>query len=272
MAIARVNGQEFYYEDVGSGLPVVLGHSFLCSGDMWRDQVRALSSSYRIINIDFRGHGKSSPALESFSLYDAVGDVIGVLDSLQIERAVWCGLSVGGMVALRAAITEPDRVLALVILDSDAGAEHQLRVLKYRLMGIGARTIGIRPFLSPVARMMFGETTRRDRPSLVAEWREIFASVDVKSTLFGLAAVTGRDSILSRLPEISVPALVAVGLEDQSLEPRRSKRIRDGLADAEYAEISGAGHLSALEQPEAVNDVIERFLQRVSRRESVTGA
>jgi pimeloyl-ACP methyl ester carboxylesterase len=111
----------------------------------------------------------------------------------------------------------------------------------------------------------------RDKPVLVAEWQEIFASVDVKSTLFGLGAVTGRDSIVSRLPEIRVPSLVAVGQEDQSLEPSRSKHIHEGLADSDCVEIRGAGHLSALEQPEAVNDVIARFLQRVSSAASATG-
>lgn len=268
MAVARVNGLDIYFEDVGSGMPVVLGHSFLCTGDMWREQVRALAPSYRLINVDFRGHGKSGPAHSPFSLYDAVGDVIGVLDTLGIERAVWCGLSIGGMVALRAAIKEPDRVLALVILDSDAGEERWLRVLKYRLMGLGARSFGVGLFLPQVTGLMFGATTRRNNPALVSEWRDVFANVNVPSTLNGLAALTERDSIVSRLPEIRAPALVAVGQEDQSLDTDRSKRIHEGLPDSEYVEVAGAGHLSALEQPEAVNAAIQRFLERVSKTDT----
>ena len=118
MAIAENRGQQIFFEDVGSGTPLVLGHSFLCSGAMWRGQVQALADRCRIVNIDLRGHGRSGPAHQPFSLYDAVGDVIAVLDLLGIGRAVWCGLSIGGMVAMRAALTHPDRVAALILLFS----------------------------------------------------------------------------------------------------------------------------------------------------------
>ena len=243
-------------------MPVVFGHSFLCNGDMWRGQIRALENNYRLINIDFRGHGRSAPIRQPFSLYDAVDDVVAVLDELGIERAVWCGLSIGGMVALRAALTVPDRVSALVIMDSHAGEERFLRKLKYRLMGIGTRTMGTGPFLSPICKMMFGATTRRENLALVNEWREIFANIDVPSALHGLDALVRRDSIAVRLPEISAPTLVIVGQEDVSLPPVFSRQIHDGLPDSQYVEVPGAGHLSALEQPELVNEALEAFLSK----------
>lgn len=262
MAIAELRDQQIFYEDIGSGTPIVLGHSFLCTGDMWREQVQALKHSYRLINVDFRGHGQSAPVRRPFSLYDAVDDVVGVLDELDIERAVWCGLSIGGMVALRAALTVPDRVSALVIMDSDAGSERSRSKLKYRLMGVGTRAFGTRPFLSPICKMMFGATTRQQNPALVSEWRRVFADFDVPSALQGVDALINRDSVIARLPEISVPSLVVVGREDASLPPAVSRRIHNGLPDSEFVEIDGAGHLSALEQPEQVNDALENFLQR----------
>lgn len=261
MAIAKLRDQQIFYEDIGSGTPIVFGHSFLCTGDMWRGQIRALQDSYRLINPDFRGHGQSAPVRRPFSLYDAVDDVVSVLDELGIERAVWCGLSIGGMVALRAALTVPDRVSALVIMDSDAGSERTLPKLKYRLMGIGTRAFGTKPFLSPICKMMFGATTRQRNPTLVNEWRSLFADFDVPSALHGVDALLNRDSVLARLPEISVPSLVVVGREDTSLPPSVSRQIHEGLPDSEFVEIEGAGHLSALEQPDQVNDVLEKFLK-----------
>jgi pimeloyl-ACP methyl ester carboxylesterase len=261
MAITNNKDQQIFFEDIGSGMPVVLGHSFLCTGEMWREQTTALGHKYRFINPDFRGHGRSGPVAGPFSLYDAVGDVVAVLDALEIERAVWCGLSIGGMVAMRAALEVPDRVSALVIMDSDAGAERTLRKLRYGLMGAGARAMGIGPFLPTVCRLMFGATTRRTNPGLVDEWRGIFADVDIQSTLRCLGALVDRDSVLLRLSEISVPTLVVVGQEDESLPVPVSQRIHEGLPHSQFAEIREAGHLSALEQPEQVNEVLDRFLQ-----------
>ena len=262
MPHANVNKQHIYYEDVGSGPPIVLGHSFLCTGEMWRGQVGVLARNYRVINPDFRGHGRSGPADLPFSVYDAVGDVIGLLDHLGIERATWCGLSVGGMVALRAALVAPERVNALAVFDSDAGTEPAFRNLKYQLMGFGVRLTGPRPFLSEICRLMFGSTTRAENPRLVEEWREIFADVHVPSILNALGLLTSRDSVQSRLHEIGAPSLVAVGEEDQAQPPAVSRRIHEGLSDSEYAVIPRAGHLSALEQPEKVNEILGAFLDR----------
>lgn len=261
MPFVQSQGVSIYFEETGKGLPVVLGHSFLCSGKMWREQVPALDKNYRVVNIDFRGHGRSGEVKQAFTLYDAVSDVVAVMDECGIEKAIWCGLSVGGMVALRAAITCPERVAGLILLDTDAGAERSLRKLKYRLMGAGARTLGLRPFLSPVSRLMFGASTRRKNAALVSEWKTEFAAVHVPSVLRSLEGLMHRDSILARLPEISVPSLVIVGEEDQSLPPAASRQIHERLPHSTYVEIPRAGHLSTLEQPEAVNKAMLSFLE-----------
>jgi pimeloyl-ACP methyl ester carboxylesterase len=253
-------GLEIFYEDSGAGSAVVLGHSFLCSGEMWRHQVPALEARFRVINPDLRGHGRSGHATRPFSLYDAMLDVVTVLDRLKIERAIWCGLSIGGMVALRAALTCPERVAGLILLDSDAGTERELRKLKYRLMGAAARSLGIRPFLPSIARLMFGATTRRQNPMLVSESKRQFASLHVPSLLYCLDALMRRDSLLERLDQIVVPALVLVGEEDRALPLPLSRRIHDRLRDSTFCLIPSAGHLSALEQPEAVTDAVLGFL------------
>jgi 3-oxoadipate enol-lactonase len=260
MAIAENQGQHIFFDDVGSGTPVVLGHSFLCTGEMWREQVSVLAKGYRVINPDLRGHGRSGPAHRPFSLYDAVEDVIAILDLLDIERAVWCGLSIGGMVAIRAALTRPERVAALILLDTDAGSETLAQKLKYRAMGVGTRTMGIRPFLPAITRLMFGSTTIRQNPDLVRQWRDVFASVDVRSALMCLDTAMKRDSVVPRLPEIEAPSLVMAGEEDRSLPLALSRRIHEGLRDSTLTVVRRAGHLSALEQPAQVNDAITGFL------------
>ena len=259
MATVQNDGLEIFYEDSGTGSPIVLGHSFLCSGAMWREQVPVLSRKCRVINVDLRGHGRSSRVTRPFSIYDVVSDVLTVLDQLGIQRATWCGLSIGGMVALRAALVASDRVARLVLLDTDAGPETRLRKLKYHAMGFGTRIVGIRPFLPSIAGLMFGATTRRQNSALVSQWKAEAANLDIASILRGLDALTGRDSLLERLDQVDVPALVLVGEEDHSLPPSLSQRIHDRLPNSTFAMIPAAGHLSALERPTAVTEAILGF-------------
>jgi pimeloyl-ACP methyl ester carboxylesterase len=261
MPFASNGEQRIFFAESGAGPPLILGHSFLCSGKMWREQVPALARKFRVLNLDLRGHGKSGEAARPFSLYDAVSDVVAVLDQLAIGKAIWCGLSIGGMVAMRAALTCPERVAGLVLLDTDAGAETALRRLKYHAMGEGVRLLGVGPFLSPIARMMFGTTTLRQNPALVDEWKREFAAVHVPSIRRGLDALTQRDCVLSRLPQIQAPALVLVGEDDRSLPPARSHRIHELLRGSRFARIPAAGHLSALEQPAAVTQAMLDFLE-----------
>ena len=260
MTLVDHQGIRIAFEESGSGLPVVLGHSFLYSGKMWREQVPVLAEHYRVINPDLRGHGRSGRLAARFSLYDAVDDVIAVLDALGIERAVWCGLSIGGMVALRAALSHPERVAGLILMDTDAGSETPLHRLKYRVMGAAVRAFGFRPLLPSIAKLMFGATTRRGHPALVDAGKAQFARNHVPSALLCLDALIRRDSVLDRLHEIRVPALVLVGEEDRSLPVALSLRMHDRLPRSTFEVIPGAGHLTALEQPARVNQAIIGFL------------
>jgi len=262
MPIAEINGQQIHYEDVGSGTPIILGHSFLCTGEMWREQVPALAENYRVINPDLRGNGQSGKATSPWSLYDALQDSIELLDHLGIDRAIWCGLSIGGMVAMRAALSAPDRVSALILMDTDAGEEKLLRILKYRIMGMGASACGVKPFVPAVLKMMFGAATLKNNQELVSEYREIFAGLDTESIVNSLPSLTKRDSVVSQLADIKAPSVVIVGEEDKSLPVARSHLIHDQLADSELVVIPEAGHLSAIEQPERVNSAVRAFLER----------
>lgn len=252
-----------FFEDRGGGHAVVLMHGFLCSGEMWSYQVPDLARSHRVLNVDMRGHGESGPVEEPFRIVDLVDDVVTILDEVGVESAVWAGLSIGGMIALRAALAAPDRVEALIVVDSSAEVDPALARAKYRLLGAVARVVGIRPVLGPVIRLMFGRSTRRDQPELVAEWRQRFAEVHVPSILAGLESLIRRRPTLDRLGEIRVPTLVVVGEEDTSLPPSRSRAIAAAITGAELVVVPEAGHLSALEQPQAVTEAMREFLDQL---------
>lgn len=266
MPVIDNQGVAIAFDETGAGPPVVLVHSFLGSGEIWRAQVPVLAEHCRVINVDLRGHGRSGHIEGGFTLYDAVDDVIAVLDALGIERAVWCGLSIGGMVALRGAIRHPRRVAGLILMDTDAGAEIAWHRVKYRAMGITVSAFGFRPLLPFVAGLMFGATTRRDHPEVIREARAMIARNHVPSARRCLEALMRRDSVVERLPEIDAPALVVVGEEDRMLPPPLSRRIQKGLVDASFVMIPGAGHLTAIEQPERVNAALLAFLATLANR------
>ena len=94
MPTVESDGLEIYYEVHGSGPPLILLHSFLCSGEMWREQLEPLASHFRVVNVDLRGHGRSQTLDREPDLYALVEDAIAVLDALEIERATWMGLSI----------------------------------------------------------------------------------------------------------------------------------------------------------------------------------
>ena len=248
------------FEDLGEGRPIVMGHSFLCSREMWAYQARELASSHRVLNLDLRGHGDSGPAESPCTFDDLVDDVVTVLDHFEIERAVWCGLSIGGMTAMEGALEVPDRVAALVIADSSAAAEPWRKRLKYRLMASALKVVGMRRMMPSVVPIMFGRTTLREQPDLVGEWSERMASMHQPSLLNLLDCLMQRPSLLGELPEVRAPTLVLVGEEDRSQPPARSRQIAAAIPGAELTVIPEAGHLSALEQPEAVTEVIRDFL------------
>lgn len=256
-------GVRIHFEDTGEGLPIVLGHSFLCSGEMWANQVPHLATDYRVINVDLRGHGMSGPFEGPCDLEDLVADVSAVLDHLQIDQAVWAGLSIGGMVAMRAALAAPDRVRALILADTHAGAESATKIIRYRAMSLVSRVLGVRPLVQAVSRFMFGTTTLRSNPQLVAGWQEKFAAVHVPSINRVLNALVRRRSVLDELWRLRCPTLVLVGAEDASLPVELSREIADAIPQASLVILDRAGHLSALEQPEAVTWAMREFLQQL---------
>ena len=253
-------GQRIHYADRGHGVPILLGHSFLCSGEMWEHQIPALARVARTINVDARGHGRSARAATPYSLYDMLHDMLAVLDRLGVERAVWAGLSMGGMVALRAALTVPERVAGLIILDSDAGTDGALKLLRYRALGVAARVFGIRPVLPAVLKQMFGRTTLASRPELVERWRTRFMHLHVPSVLNGIGMFSGRDDLTGRLRQIAVPTLVIVGEEDVALPPAKSHAIAAGIPGARLLTVPGAGHLPCVERADLITDEMLAFL------------
>jgi 3-oxoadipate enol-lactonase len=251
-----------HVKDEGSGPAVALWHSLLCDGAMWHAQTGELRRDHRLLVIDGPGHGRSEPPPGPFTLEQCAHALEQVLDARGVERAAIVGLSWGGMTAMRLALRSPERVRGLALLDTSAEAEKPRNRVRFRLMTEVYRRLGVTRFLVPaILEAMLSRRTIEERPILGEELLSRLRSFDRAAIVHAIdAVVLSRRSILDALPVIATPTLVVVGTEDRSTPPRRSERIVAAIRGARLVRIPGAGHLSALEAPAAVNAALRAFL------------
>ena len=249
---------------VEGGTTIVLLHSLLCDGGMWRGQIAPLRELGRVVVFDGPGHGRSEVP-PPFTLDDHASALLEAFADLRIERAIVVGLSWGGMLAMRLALLRPDLLRAMVLLDTSADGTRLRERLQYRAMCLVARNVGLPPALvrRKIVPLMFGPRTRAEAPELVSEFVRTLGGFAREGVARATAAVSiDRSSILDQLGRITAPTLVGYGADDTATPRAHSQRIAAGIPAAGLVPFSGAGHLSALESPSRVNAAIVPFVRR----------
>lgn len=256
MSHAQVNGQELYFEDTGGAGPVVvLSHGFLMDHEMFLHQVEALRSQYRVITWDERGFGLTSYDGQPFTYWDSARDCLALLDHLGIERAVFGGMSQGGFLSLRVALLAPERVRGLILLDTQAGAEHPDKVVLYQGMMDMWLAVGAIPELAEgVASIIIADPA--ENPKWIAKWAARPNDYIVQPG----ACLLGREDITGRLGEITCPALVVHGTEDTAIEMELAEALSAGLVGSAGVVQVGGSHAANLVNPAPVNTAILQFL------------
>ena len=257
--IALVGDTEIAYDDVGTGLPVVFLHAFPLNRTMWDPQVTALVGECRCIPIDFRGFGDSHPS-PPYSMDQYADDVVAVLDTLQIERAVIVGLSLGGYVTFAFWRRHRHRVRALVLADTKAVADSSDNIARRRTLIELAQTQGAVAIANAQIAGLVGKTTRDKRPDIYDAAHRLIAEAPVDGIVGALEAMMARPDSTSTLSTIDVPTLIVVGSEDVSTPPRDARALHASIPGSRIEILQQAGHLSNLERPAAFNTVITEFL------------
>jgi pimeloyl-ACP methyl ester carboxylesterase len=259
---ADVNGQRIHYEDTGGdgagNAPAVLfSHGFLMDREMFASQVDALAPEFRCITWDERGFGLTE-ATAAFTFWDSASDALALLDALDVTSAVFAGMSQGGFVALRAALTAPDRVKALVLIDTQAGPEAAEVQPVYDAMVEDWTTNGPQDALAEaVASIIFGGGY--DPAPWIAKWQ----AQPKENIRLPYGALVGRDDVTNRLSAIDAPAIVFHGEEDAAIPMHKAEELDAKLANSVgLVRIPGAGHASNLSHPDAVNGPLLEFLRK----------
>lgn len=259
MPTLQRDGSTIAYDATGQGPAVVLGHSLLCGRWMWDALVPRLAESHRVFNLEFRGHGESTSP-NRFTLDDLAGDWLALLDAEGVDRAALVGLSMGGMTALRVALRAPDRVGALVLMDTRAGTEPWLSRLRYTVLRWRYRIHGFSDALvERLVPVMFAPTSVTSRTQPIELFVRRAREHDREQLDRAIRAVLGRDDA-GPIERIASPTLVLVGEHDRATPPSCSAELQRRIAGARLVTIPDAGHLSAMERPDAVAAETLRFL------------
>lgn len=274
------------HERAPSGTPrgaVLFLHGFPFDGSMWAPQLAALPDDWLGLAPDLRGFGGSG--LESLPGQVSTGKRIGngiargsepVLTMARLAddaaelitqrasgSAVVCGLSMGGYVAFELWRRHPEVVRALVLADTRASADDdEAREGRLR-MAQTARSTGSRPIATAMVPTLLSSGTRDRAPELAERVRDMIEGTPSETIIAALAGMTARRDMTALLPRITAPTLVVVGEEDEITPPEGAREMAAAIPGAMFEEIPGAGHLANMENPEAFNEAIGRFLLTV---------
>ena len=260
MASFERDGVEIHYEDTGGdGPPILWSHGFLMDHTMFDPQVAGLPG-YRHVRWDERGFGQTE-AGGPFTYWDSAEDAIALLDHLGIDRAVLAGMSQGGFLSLRAALAHPDRVRALVLIDTQSGTEDPAVMDSYREMVV-ALSQGDEETRSAVFDVVGGLIL--GEPALQEEWKAKWMAREPATIVDPGGALLDRDDITDRVGEISCPALIVHGTADAAIPMEKAELLRANLGDCrDLVPIEGAAHAPNLTHPDEVNAHIARFLEAI---------
>jgi len=261
MPIAESNGINIFYESYGEGDPVVLISGLGSPMLSWETQIPIYSAEYKVVSFDNRGIGKSEITESGFTISDMADDVIGLLDNLGIEKAVFIGKSMGGMITQRIGIKYPERVNKLVIGCSAASRDEVGNLLLS-----GGREIASKAGMKAVwiTGLFYGYT----RGYIENNIEMIKAFIDempdhdeliLKGYMGQSQACEGHYS-LDEIDQIKAPTLVIYGDKDLILSPAKSLEMAEKIPDCMLKGFKGVGHGFWRERQKEVDKLVMEFL------------
>jgi 3-oxoadipate enol-lactonase len=247
----------------GQGSPLIFIHGYTNDHDLWHESMAAFSREYRCVAYDVRGHGGSSSPMTGYGVHDHTDDLLRVMDSLEIPKASLIGLSMGGGIALSAALAHPERVDRLVLASSTVGGLPWEEGMwnYFRDFETASRNLGVQVAIDKVWINGPLFTSVKRYPALHRRLREM-ASRFSGGNIFDRAQYA-RPPVpdCDRLGEIRCPTLVIRGELDPPEFVRRAKLLAEKIAGARHEIIPGAGQFTNLEAPTLFNKVVHRFLK-----------
>lgn len=255
-----VNGVNLAVEVRGEGPAILFVHGYPLDRTLWQHQLSALTG-FRRIAPDLRGLGLSDAPDLGYSMATYADDLAALLDALQADQVVLCGLSMGGYVALEFARRYRARLRGLILMDTRAEADTpEVRKAREGAMQL-ARDKGAAAIAAQMLPRLFAPGAADTMPQVVDRVRIMMEAAPVKGIVGALAAMRDRPDSSPTLAELEgLPTLVVVGEQDQITPPAVARGMSGAVPGAILSIIPGAGHLPPVEQPIATTRVLTEFL------------
>lgn len=250
------------HEEHGTGPAVVLLHGFPFDRTIWHAQARALQGHFRVILPDFAGFGASAHLTPDATIDDMADAVVALLDALHItDPVVLGGLSMGGYVALAAAVRHRARLRALMLIDTKAAADTpEAAANREKTAAAVVASRDVVPVVDGMIPRLFGPITRERHPEILAPVRALMLRSSPEAIAGALRAMAVRPDRTAILPALDLPTLVVVGEDDVISTPDEARDIVAALPNAQLTVIPRVGHMAVVEDSPAVNAALATFL------------
>lgn len=257
------NGISINYtlEGPASGAVVTLSHSLATNLSMWGPQIPALTSRYRVLRYDTRGHGGTDAPEGPYSLDELAEDARALLQALGIPRTHFIGLSMGGMIGQVLALTSPLMLQSLILCDTTSRVPPEAKPVWEERIRI-AQTQGMEPHLEPTVGRWFTAPFREQRPDVIDPVRAMIRATNPRGYV-GCCYAVAALNLTDRLREIRLPTLLIAGEDDPGVPVAAAQTIQEQIQGSELVILKSASHLSNTEQPEPFNRAVMAFLARV---------
>ena len=259
--LIETNGINLYYEL--SGQPeapvVVLSHSLGSSMVMWEPQLAVLEARFRVLRYDMRGHGESEVTMGAYTLEMLGQDVVGLLDALEIEKAHFVGLSIGGMIGQGLGLNHAGRLLSLTLCDTAPILPEEAKPLFRERMDL-ARSQGMVSLVEGTLARWFTPPFLEKDPPVVGQIRAQIEATPVDGFVGCSHAILDLNYI-DRLAAIDLDTLIIVGEDDPGTPVAAAEAIRAEIRDSRLEVLPSAMHLCNIEQADRFNNALLAFLE-----------
>lgn len=250
------------YTDEGmvSAPAIIFIHGFPLNKSMWNRQIEALKEKNRVIAYDIRGFGNSDAGKDDFSIELFVSDLLGLMDALNLDKAMLCGFSMGGYIALNAIQNHPERFNALILCDTNCKADKP-EAKEKRMKSIeNIKEKGLEQYADESLKKLFAAVSVSKQIEEIAIVKEMILKTSKTAIYKTLHALAERKATCTQLHEIKVPVLILVGKEDEITPPEVALLMHEKIKGSTLHIIDQAGHLSNIENSDEFNEHLIKFI------------
>jgi len=248
------------HDDLGTGPALVLLHAYPLDGRLWDDQRHVLSRVARVLIPDLRGFGRSAELDPAETLEEHAGDIAELLDHLRIEKAILCGVSMGGYIALAFLERFRDRLDGLVLANTRSQADTEEQRATRLATAERAEAVGIDAVIQGLPEKMLHPVTQRDCPDITLRVAGLMNEQRQAGLAAAQRAMAARPDRTALLARSGVRTLIIAGESDPLISRTDTELMAAGLPDAAPHIIPNTAHLSNLERPALFNEPVIRFV------------